>query len=264
MAISNNPNERLTYCVSKGLVKTVKFLVNDINQIQKIQPETINKAIESALKTATSKEAEPGERINKQWEIITLLCNIPKGLPQPNAKLVKKALAEREKYYQNLCDTEFTDLIKQKMKKEDWDSVFDYLESDRVKKPSQIAMSFTLRVAAHHNDWPVFMKLLNHHEPDWKMAGNLLFSAAKAGQYDAVKQLCNLSQENMPNASNIKRAMKEAKSTGHHEIANYLACELIHQNNLEKDPLALTQAILQDYVDHSFIGSSLFNSQVKG
>ncbi|VEB33063.1 ankyrin repeat domain-containing protein [Legionella cherrii] len=267
MAISNDPNERLTYCVSKGLVKTVKSLINDINQIQKIQPKTIDMAIESALMTATSKEAEPGERINKQWEIITLLCNIPKGLPQPNAKLVKKALAEHEKYYQHLCDTEFTKLIKEKreqMKKEDWDSVFDYLESDRVKKPSQIAISFTLRVAAYHNDWPVFMKLLNHHEPDWKMAGNLLFSAVQVGQYDAVKQLCNLSQENMPNTSNIKRAMKEAKRTGHHEIASYLACELIHQNNLEKDPLALTQAILQDYVDHSFIGSSLFNSQLKG
>ncbi|MCW8408677.1 hypothetical protein OQJ13_06775 [Legionella sp. PATHC035] len=73
MAISNDPNERLTYCVSKGLVKTVKVIINDINQIQKIQPETLDKASESALKTATSKEAEPGERINKQWGIITLL-----------------------------------------------------------------------------------------------------------------------------------------------------------------------------------------------
>lgn len=264
MAISDDPNARLIYCVSKGLVKTVHNIVNDndIKRIQRIQPKVIEQAIKNIL-DATKSGHLTIEQINKQGEILTLLCNLPKNVPQPNPKVAATALAKYAEYRQNQLDEELTNLIPNgKVKESDWAAVFAYIQKHKMQ-PSQASIGYLLRVAGANGQWDNVKPLLSHREPDWRMAGELLFMAVKAGQLDVVKQLCDLSQENMPNVNGIKRALKEAKKEGHHEIASYLSCELIHQNNLEKDPLALTQALLQDYVAHSFVGSSLFSTQVK-
>ncbi|CAM2816614.1 Uncharacterised protein [Legionella steigerwaltii] len=278
MPISDDPNERLIYCATKGLDVTVGNILK--KNIRQLQPEKIDEAINKALKETRSDKLS-SEQIDKLWKIIIQLCNLSQNGPHPNPKVVKNALVKHQVYQQQIqerqqqieeehqqqlqeqFDDMLGELIKDKMGDSEWNTFFDHIKKSG-RKPSQAVIGYALHVATLNEQWKIFSSLLSHQEPNWGAASQLLRMAAKSGQFDAVKLLCSLSPENTPAESAIKKAYKDAKRTGHHEIVSYLSCELIHQHNLEKDPLALTQAILQDYVDHSFIGSSFFNSQVKG
>ncbi|KTC92490.1 hypothetical protein OQJ15_12185 [Fluoribacter dumoffii] len=255
MPISKNPNERLLYCVSKGLVRTIHTMVRDEDDREKIQPEAVDQAIESIVIAAKSGKLSI-EQITKRKEILNLLCKLWGKPAEPALKFLETELQK------HLNEILITLIPNQKMNVNDWNTIFDFIEKNKVI-PNQAIIGYFLRAAAADKLWKNFAQLLSYQQPDWRMAGQLLMMSVKAGQMDAVRQLCNLSQENVPGVSGIKRAVKEAKKSGHPEIASYLSCELLHQNNLNKKPLALTKAILQNFVDNSFPGSSLFGTQVK-
>lgn len=48
------------------------------------------------------------------------------------------------------------------------------------------------------------------------------------------------------------------------ELVSYLTCEKIRQTQSAKDPLELAKTILQNFLDNSLAGSSLFSAQVRG
>ncbi len=256
---------------------------NDHRPSQEIVDEALTQATAQAAKT-------------NNWEFVMALCSLVAPARQPSKNIINKTLemaiskvrssnagnavqinasvqSLATEHDIDLSKTESEQLVKITQKRIDkkfialvldreWASVFNFFIQDQVEKPSQSAMSYAFITAASDYTWEIFKTLGTFQEPDLRAAGTSLQVAARTGSLEIVQFICHLYKQNEL-TSYVKNALHIAKNEGRSEIASFLSCELVRHTYSIKDPLILAQTILQDYVNHTFSGSSLFSTQVR-
>ncbi|HHT0592512.1 TPA: hypothetical protein ACTXXA_000374 [Legionella anisa] len=220
---------------------------------------TINSFLELLLLKA-SRHEERGEQnlSSKIWEAVIVIASLQPPATKPDEKLAENAFRQLAKVPQIRADKHFMNLALNL----EWKMVLDYLTEPRTQ-PSQQAINHALTRAESDNQWDVIKELCHFQQPDQRTAGDLLCVAARKGNMEGVRFLCNLDEQNKPNVYFVENASQIAKNAKNLEIVSYLSCEKIRQSNSIKDPLTLAQAILEDYTKHSFEGISLFSSQLR-
>lgn len=196
--------KRLIDLAQRGLIRTIassQYIKSSLNMTA-IRPEAIDAAIEAAY-TKASQEALTEEEVNKQWEIVVMLCNIPWKRHQPTQTMVDKALEQATLAAQ---------------KTNNWNFVFALLNlSSSACKPSQVAvdkiLDSTLTAAAQMNCREIVLKLLNLSDSKNKLSQNTVdkvFAAAVQTQnWDIVFDLLNpLKPLRKPSQSAIDAAIK--------------------------------------------------------
>ncbi|APF03050.1 TPA: hypothetical protein JA346_08455 [Legionella pneumophila] len=222
----------------------------------------INTILDAALSNAESYENKGAiQSSSKAWEAVKAIASLQPPAIVPDKNLSDNALRQLAKVPQVRADKKLINFAKNG----EWVKVLNYFIQQQGDKPSHTAMNnvLTSAVSDPDNQWEVFKALCSLHQPDSKTAGNLLQIVAGKGRLEVVQMLCNLDDKNVPNIYYVKNALQVAKNAGYPEITRYLSFEMIRQSLATKDNLALTQAIFQDYVNHAFVGSSLFSSQVR-
>lgn len=221
----------------------------------------INSILEIVLSKAQRYENKGAiQSSSKTWEAVKAIASLQPPATEPDKNLSNDALEQLAKVPQKRVDKKFMNLAQNG----EWVRVLNYFIQDQQgkNKPSQMAINFVLIATASDNQWKVLRALCNFQQPDPKTAGSLLQVAAGKGNLEVVQLLCNLDEQNIPNLYYLKNALQVAKNAGHSEIASYLSFEIVRQTH-SKEPLVLTQAILQDYVNHTYAGSSLFSGQIR-
>ncbi|HEI6745953.1 TPA: hypothetical protein SJ233_002907 [Legionella pneumophila] len=262
---------------SKGLVE--KVFIHVINEAAKTnnwefvialcnlaapahQPrkEIINMALETALSVAESYEEKGMINLSSiAWDAVKAIARIQDPATMPDKKLSENALEQLAKVPQKRVDKKFEALTLER----EWVKVLNYFVQNHQGKPSHKSINFALITAASDGQWEVFKSLSSFQQPDKKTAGEVLQIAARKGTLEIVRLLCNLDEQNATNIHYVTNAISIANNTGNLEIASYLSCEKIRQTSSNKDPLFLTQIILQDFVHHTLTISSLFSGQTK-
>ncbi|CAM3130004.1 hypothetical protein LEAN103870_17475 [Legionella anisa] len=219
----------------------------------------INSLLELLVSKASKYEERGQQNLSsKIWEAAIAIASLQPPATKPDEKLAENAFRQLAKVPQIRTDKHFMNLAR----KSGWEMVRDYLTQPGIK-PSQQAMGYALKIADAGNQWDVIKEFCHFQQPDQRTAGDLLYVAARKGNMEGVRLLCNLDEQNKPNIYFVENASQIAKNAKNTEIVSYLSCEKIRQSNAITDPLTLTQAILQDFIKHTPNGSGLFSSQLR-
>ncbi|BCA94635.1 hypothetical protein TUM19329_09960 [Legionella antarctica] len=140
--------------------------------------------------------------------------------------------------------------------------VQSFFAQNHAKSLSQSIVNNAFMRAASLPEGDIFKELKKLYQPDQRAMGMSLQTATRKGNLELVQFICGSYGKNEL-ITYVKSVLQIAKDEGHKKIAGYLSCELIRQTNSLDDPLILAQTLLQDYVNHTFYGSSLFCTQVR-
>lgn len=226
-----------------------------------VNQSTMNNLLDLVLRKANRYELMGEKEIaSRAWETVSFIVSLKPPATTAEQKMVNYAFEELDKVNRMRVNERLINLANCGA----WDEVLAHFKLDACIIPPLRIMGEVFRHAVCQNRWDVIGEICGVVQPDRRTAADLLNIAAREGNIDGVKLIFKLDAQNKPTLSFIDNAISIAKFEKNMELVSYLTCEKIRQTQSAKDPLELAKTILQNFLDNSLAGSSLFSAQVRG